>query len=131
MIANLHQADVNVKVVLPTGPGDFILISVTPGHAHVNEPKTASSEIIWHLSGAPPSISGLEFPDGNGIVIVQPTWDPAWGTLTRVDAKTYKLELPQNGEGAFPTEQPFKYNLTVQWVGGSAQIDPEIEFDPE
>jgi hypothetical protein len=126
MIRNLHLADVNVKVVLPTGPGDFILISVTPGHAHVNEPKSESSTITWHLSGAPPSITGLEFPS-NGIEMVQPPWDPAWGVPTKVDADTYVLDVLDGP----PPEVPFKYTLRVQWDGGSAQIDPEIEFDPE
>jgi len=133
MVRNLHLADVNVKVVLPTGPGDFILISVTPGNTHVNQPKSDDSTIIWHLSGAPPSISGLEFPS-DGIVMVQPPWNPDWGVPFRDpnDPKAYVLEVtggpPPDGP---PTDLPFKYTLKVQWEGGSAQIDPEIEFDPE
>lgn len=128
MIHDPHQMDVHVNVLLPPGAGDMMLVSVTPKNAHVLVPLSGKdSTITWHLTGLPPTISGLEFT-ADGIVMGS-GWNSSWGDPEKVNATTWKLTV----SSADPPddEEAFKYTLQVQWTGGSAQIDPEIEFDPE
>lgn len=119
-------ADVHVKLIMPPGPGDQMSMSVTPHKAHVQPPGNGSV-ITWQLTGLPGPIDGLEFPESPaGIQITDPAW--VWGNPQRDPDDPTVYTLVVNGD---PTlGQPFKYTVRIQWNGGSAQIDPEIEFDP-
>lgn len=118
-------ADVHVRLFLPPGQGDSMWISVTPHRANVQPPGNGSV-ITWHLTGHPATIDGLKF-GSNGIQMDAPPWDTNWGVPQSVDAVTYELEV----DGNPPTGESFKYTVLIEWNGGSAQIDPEIEFDPD
>lgn len=128
MIFDPHHKDVHVNVLLPPGAGDMMLVSVTPRNAHVMVPLSGEdSTITWHLSGLPPTISGLEFTD-DGIEMGS-GWDSSWGVPQKVNATKWELTVSSSDSPTGST--PFKYTVRVQWTGGGAQIDPEIEFDPD
>jgi hypothetical protein len=128
MVSNPHETDVYVNILLPPGPGDMMLVSVTPRNAHVKVPMTGKdSTITWKLSGLPPTISGLEFTD-DGIEMVG-GWDDGWGTPQQVSDTVWTLTV-KSTDAPTPSS-PFKYIVRIAWDAGSAQIDPEIEFDPD